>query len=59
MMEEYLTTKEVAEKLGVAVQTLVNWRNLEKGPSAVKFGKMVRYSARVVEDFLVEWKPAA
>ncbi|RLP73718.1 DNA-binding protein [Mycetocola tolaasinivorans] len=54
-----MTTKEVAEKLGVAVQTLINWRNLEKGPQAVKFGKMVRYNARVVEAFLVEWKPAA
>ena len=29
---DYLTTVEVAEKLGLTAQTIRNWRGAEKGP---------------------------
>lgn len=39
-----ITEKEAADFLVVAVKTLRNWRNLCKGPSYKKIGRMVRYS---------------
>lgn len=39
-----ITEKEAAEFLVVAVKTLRNWRNLCKGPSYKKIGRLVRYS---------------
>ena len=39
-----LTEKEAANFLVVAVKTLRNWRNLCKGPSYKKIGRLVRYS---------------
>ena len=38
-----LCEKETAKFLGVAVQTLRNWRHLRKGPPYVKLGRAVRY----------------
>lgn len=36
--------KKAAQTLGVAVQTLRNWRHLGKGPSYLKLsGRLVRY----------------
>jgi hypothetical protein len=35
--------KETAKILGVAIQTLRNWRHLRKGPPYVKLGRIVRY----------------
>ena len=39
-----ITEKEAAAFLVVAVKTLRNWRNLCKGPSYKKIGRLVRYS---------------
>ena len=39
-----LTEKEAADFLVVAVKTLRNWRNLCKGPSYKKIGRLVRYT---------------
>jgi predicted DNA-binding transcriptional regulator AlpA len=35
--------QESAEILGVAPQTLRNWRSLRKGPPYLKIGRVVRY----------------
>jgi len=35
--------KRAAEMLGVAVQTLRNWRCLQKGPAYIKIERCVRY----------------
>lgn len=42
-METYLTTKQVAERLGIAVPTLHLWRSKNTGPLSVRFGSTVRY----------------
>ena len=38
-----LTDEKAAEFLGVAVQTLRNWRNTRRGPAYFKIGRSVRY----------------
>lgn len=38
-----LTEHQVAEALGLSVQTLRNWRSLRKGPAYTKYGRAVRY----------------
>jgi len=40
----YATPAEAAEYLGVARQTLANWRSLGKGPRFVRRGRLVRYA---------------
>ena len=40
----YITEKEAAAYLVVAVKTLQNWRGLCKGPAYKKIGRLVRYS---------------
>ncbi len=42
-MAEFLTTIEVAAKLGVSEATLRGWRVVSKGPKYVKLGRWVRY----------------
>ena len=43
--------KKAASMLGVAVQTLRNWRHTRKGPAYIKLGRAVRYRL----DDLVEY----
>jgi predicted DNA-binding transcriptional regulator AlpA len=40
----FKSDKEISELLGVARQTLCNWRCQQKGPRYVKSGRLVRYS---------------
>jgi predicted DNA-binding transcriptional regulator AlpA len=40
---DVLKPQEVADRLGVAVHTLSNWRARDVGPSYIKIGRMVRY----------------
>lgn len=42
-MDEYLTTKQVADRLSLSRGTLVNWRSLRSGPPFKKLGKAIRY----------------
>jgi len=35
--------KKAAKTMGVAVQTLRNWRHLRKGPAYIKLGRCIRY----------------
>lgn len=39
----WATTGQAAEHIGVAKQTLANWRSLGKGPTFSKRGNLVRY----------------
>lgn len=51
MTSEWLTTEELSERLGghVSPKTLVNWRQLGKGPRWHKLGKRVLYRVSDVE----------
>ncbi len=43
---------EVAEILGLAVQTLRNWRFENRGPHYCKIGRSVRYKAEDIDGFI-------
>jgi hypothetical protein len=47
-----LREQETAKALGVAVQTLRNWRHLRKGPPYVKLGRTVRYRDEDLVEFI-------
>jgi hypothetical protein len=40
----YVNDREASRIIGVARQTLANWRHLQKGPCYVKGGRVVRYA---------------
>jgi predicted DNA-binding transcriptional regulator AlpA len=40
----YLSPNETADFLGVATQTLANWRVIGSGPRHRKIGRLIRYS---------------
>ena len=44
----YVSDREVSRLLGIARQTLCNWRFQQKGPRYVKSGRLVRYAIRDV-----------
>lgn len=45
--------REAAQTLGVAVQTLRNWRHLGKGPPYLKLsGRLVRYQYSDLVEFM-------
>jgi predicted DNA-binding transcriptional regulator AlpA len=41
-----------AKFMGLAVQTLRNWRNLGKGPSYIKLGRCIRYRLADLEEYI-------
>lgn len=49
---DILTPAEVADWLGVTVQTLNTWRYTRTGPSFTKLGRMIRYEREQVEKFI-------
>lgn len=53
-MAALLTVEDVAEKLGVAVQTIYRWRTQRPpyGPAAFKVGKYLRWKPEVVEAWI-------
>jgi excisionase family DNA binding protein len=53
MSSELLTPDEVADLLGVSVQTLASWRTTGRYELPyVKIGRLVRYRADALEEFL-------
>ena len=48
--------KRAAKFLGVAVQTLRNWRHQSRGPAYVKMGRSVRYQVDDLVDYLTKKK---
>ena len=47
-----LTSKTVAERLQVGVQTLAKWRSEGKGPRYVQLGRSIRYRAADIDEFV-------
>jgi len=54
MPEKWMRPADAAEHLGLAVQTLANWRVLGKGPAYLRVGRLVRYEPSAVD----EWQQA-
>ncbi|MDR1112412.1 MAG: helix-turn-helix domain-containing protein [Bacteroidales bacterium] len=52
MKEKLLNTKELAEYLGIAVSTLLQYRADGVGPEYIKLGHLVRYRIPDVEAWL-------
>lgn len=42
-IERHLSTQELADRVGVPLSTIYNWRACHKGPRAMRVGKYVRY----------------
>lgn len=51
-MRDNLTTKEAADFLNVAVETMQRWRKTKQSPRYYKKGRIIRYSM----DDLREWQ---
>ena len=54
-MKKFLTTADVAERIGVHPRTVKAWRNRARGegpPHVVVGNRTVRYSAEALEDWL-------
>ena len=43
LIPEMVTTKELAELIGVPVATLNNWRSTGRGPRSFRLGRSVKY----------------
>ena len=50
--EKLLDEDKAAEILGLAVQTLRNWRSQRRGPVYVKLGRSVRYRPEDLEEYI-------
>lgn len=48
-MKDYLSGPEVAERCGVALGTVHNWRRRGEGPPHYKVGKIFRFPLREFE----------
>lgn len=51
MNKRLLTTKEAADQLRIAAQTLYNWRHRRKGPDYVMIGGAPRYEQEAIDRF--------
>ncbi|HEY5455270.1 MAG TPA: helix-turn-helix domain-containing protein [Acidothermaceae bacterium] len=51
-MDDLLTSKELAQYLGVPVATLYQWRAKSAGPRAAKVGRYLRYRRQDVESWI-------
>ena len=51
-LEKLLSVEEVAEFLGVPVNTLYQWRHKGTGPSAFRVGRFLRYDPVVLRAWL-------
>ena len=47
-----MTTKQVADLLGIPVQTVRTWRQTGRGPRYHKFEGSIRYSREVILDYI-------
>jgi excisionase family DNA binding protein len=54
MDNKLLTTEEVAEFLGVPVQTIYVWRTKKSGPKSIKVGKHLRFRQADIDAWLDE-----
>ena len=55
---DWLTTKELADELNIAEQTIIAWRYRRKGPDFQRVGsRLVRYRRADIEAWLAESAP--
>lgn len=52
MSRRWLTSREASAFLGLADQTLANWRYLGKGPRFYRVGQLVKYDERDLDAWL-------
>lgn len=50
--DRLLSPKEAAHFIGVAVNTLANWRSIGRGPKFYKYCGHVRYSHNDISDWI-------
>lgn len=53
-LSQAVDERKAAKFIGVAVQTLRNWRHMRRGPAYLKIGKAVRYRIQDLDAFLNE-----
>ncbi|HZP14830.1 MAG TPA: helix-turn-helix domain-containing protein [Nocardioides sp.] len=53
-MEKLLSVEEVADFLGVPINTLYQWRHKGTGPEAYRVGRHLRYELSSVRAWLAE-----
>jgi excisionase family DNA binding protein len=53
-LRPHLTVGQLAERYGVSVQTVYDWRKTGHGPAGMKVGRYVRYSQAEIERFEAE-----
>ena len=53
-MEKLMSVEEVADFLGVPVNTLYQWRHKGTGPEAYRVGRFLRYDPDDVREWLSE-----
>lgn len=51
-MKKAIDEKQAAIILGIAVQTLRNWRHQRRGPAYVKMGRSIRYMLVDLDEYL-------
>jgi excisionase family DNA binding protein len=54
LTERLLTIRDVAELLGVTVDTLYQWRYRHEGPTGYRIGGRIRYRRGEVEEWISE-----
>lgn len=52
-VDEFLTTGQVADRLGIAEGTLRYWRSRDEGPLSFKMGRRVCYRAADIQEWLL------
>lgn len=52
MTDDLLTAEQAAKRLGLAKQTLAQWRHEGRGPEFVKLGRAVRYPSDALDRWL-------
>jgi hypothetical protein len=50
-LDQAFGEKDTAELLGVAVQTLRNWRCQRRGPAYCKLGRKIVYFGKFIDDY--------
>lgn len=58
-LEPLMGVEELAEYLGVPVQTVYDWRVAGTAPRAFKFGKRLKFAVADVRTWLVEHQEVA
>lgn len=52
LLDDYMTTEELADELGKSVLTVAKWRNQKIGPPYIRVGKKVLYGREGVRKWL-------